>query len=198
MNNVPLSWGKCTIFIKDLGTDNAKWKKLATPVEDSTNLASTQGDKLEAKIEGGENEAVKYKKNTYQLTYNIRKAQGCNQPMANTDGVVKNEYAVLLLPEDASTDGFYIERTSANIQDNFTTAEGAIWQVTHDALSPSTEGTNTVKWGKVTVVDKVENDVPTRTVDFHENDEMLAEGQAKPDGIGPVSFDAPQAFEYND
>lgn len=174
--NIPLSWGKCTLFIKDLGTTGAKWKKLATPVEDSTNLTPAQGDKLEAKIEGGENEAVKYKKNTYQLTYNIRKAQGRKQPMANTDGVVKNEYAVLLQPEDPTTDGFYIERSSANVQDQFTTAEGAIWAITHDALSPSSG--NTVKWGTVTTATSGSGGETIKTVAFAENEDMMAEGQA--------------------
>jgi hypothetical protein len=174
--NVPLSWGKPKIFIKDLGTTGAKWKLLNTPVEDSTNLSSEQGDKLEAKIEGGENEAVKYKKNTYTLAYNIRKAQGRKQPMANTDGVVKNEYAVLLQPEDPNTDGFYIERSSANIQDTFTTADGAIWAVTHDALSPSVG--NTVKWGKVTLATTGTGDTAKPTVKFEENTDMMAEGQA--------------------
>ncbi len=176
--NVPLSWGKCTLFIKSFA-QGSKWKRLVTPVEDSTNLASSQGDKLEAKIEGGENEAVKYKKNTYQLTYNIRKAQGRAQPIPNTDGVVKDEYSVLLMPEDPTTDGFYIERTSANIQDNYTTADGAIWQITHDALSP-TKG-NTVKWGLVTVSTTGSGGSETNTVAFVENEEMLAEGQEASD-----------------
>lgn len=168
--NVPLSWGKPKIFIKKLGDNTAVWKLLATPVEDSTNLSTTQGDKIEAKIEGGSNEAVKYKKNTYQFLYNIRKAQGRNQPMPNNDGVVKSEYSVLMQPEDVNTDGIYIERTSANIQDTFTTAEGAIWAVTHDALEPANG--NTVKWGKVTTA--VANE--TKTVKFEENEDMVADG----------------------
>lgn len=176
--NVPLSWGKCTLFIKP-SANGSKWKRLATPVEDSTNLAPTQGDKLEAKIEGGENEAVKYKKNTYQLTFNQRKAQGRAQPIANTDGVVKDEYSVLLMPEDSTTDGFYIERASANVQDTFTAGEGAIWQITMDALSPS-KG-NTVKWGIVTVTSTGTGDSATQKVSFEENEEMLAEGQSSAD-----------------
>lgn len=182
--NVPLSWGKPKLLIKNLSDDNAKWKLLATPVENSTNLSTTQGDKMEAKIEGGENEAVKYKKNTYQLAYNIRKAQGRNQPAPNKDGVVKAEYAVLLQPEDVDTDGFYIERTAMNIQDNFTTNEGAIWNVTHDALSPSTADTNTVKWGKVTV--------ESGKVSFVENEEMMAEDQD-----AAVTF-SNESYEDND
>ena len=176
--NVPLSWGKCTIFTLS-SASGSQWKRLVTPVEDSTNLATSQGDKLEAKIEGGENEAVKYKKNTYQLTFSIRKAQGRAQPFANTDGVVKDEYSILLMPEDPTTDGFYIERASANVQDTFTTADGAIWQITMDALSP-TKG-NTVKWGLVSVTKTGTGESAANKVGFVENEEMLAEGQATAD-----------------
>lgn len=188
MNNtqlVPLSWGKPNIFILNLTTPGSKWKLLPTPVEDSTNLTPTQGDKMEAKIEGGENEAVKYKKNTYQFLYNIRKAQGRKQPMANSDGVVKAEYAILLQPEDPTTDGLYIERSSGNVQDSFTAADGAIWQVTHDALAPSTG--NTVKWGTVTTA-KDENG--KTTVAFKENEDMLAEGQTEAVKVEAAEYEA--------
>lgn len=185
--NVPLSWGKCTIFLLKAG--DTKWKRLVTPVEDSTNLTPSQGDKLEAKIEGGTNEAVKYKNNTYQLTYNIRKAQGRKQPVANKDGVVTAEYSVMLMPEDPTTDGFYIERTSVNIQDTFTTGEGAIWQITHDALEP-TKG-NTVKWGLVSVTSTGAGESAVNKVGFVENVDMLAEGQTSADKttIAATAFD---------
>lgn len=189
--NVPLSWGKCTLFL--LKSGDTKWKRLVTPVEDSTNLTPTQGDKLEAKIEGGTNEAVKYKSNTYQLAYNIRKAQGRKQPVANKDGVVSAEYSVLMQPEDPTTDGFYIERTSVNVQDTYTTADGAIWQITHDALEP-TKG-NTVKWGTVTTSVTGSGDSAVNKVSFTENVDMLAEGQSVSD---KTVISATEFTEQND
>lgn len=57
-----IGWGKPRIFIKDLDASSPKWEELPTPVEDSTQLTTTKGDKQEAKIEGGENEDVKYGK----------------------------------------------------------------------------------------------------------------------------------------
>ena len=71
-----LGWGKPRILVKDLDATGAAWEELPTPVENSTQLATTKGDKQEAKIEGGENEDVKYGKNTYALTFNIRAAKG--------------------------------------------------------------------------------------------------------------------------
>ena len=63
-----LSWGKCTIKIGKLqssGEAPSSWIDIPTPVENSTKLTPTKGAKKEAKIEGGENEAVKYAANTY-------------------------------------------------------------------------------------------------------------------------------------
>ena len=57
-----LSWGKPTIKIGKLGDGSkapSSWIDIPTPVENSTKLTPTKGTKREAKIEGGENEAVK-------------------------------------------------------------------------------------------------------------------------------------------
>lgn len=48
-----IGWGKPRIFVKDLDTVSPSWEELPTPVEDSTQLTTTKGDKKEAKIEGG-------------------------------------------------------------------------------------------------------------------------------------------------
>lgn len=163
--NEPLQWGKPKLFIKDLGTNGASWKLLPTPVENSTELTPQKGEKMEAPIEGGENEAVKYKRSKYELAYSIRMAKGRKPPVPATDGVVKNEYAVLLQPEDPTTNGFYIERTAVSYEDPFNASEGGMWKVLHDSLAPS-EG-NTVKWGVVTV--------SSGKVSFTEDADMVAE-----------------------
>lgn len=67
-----LSWGKCTIKIGKLqssGEAPSSWIDIPTPVENSTKLTPTKGAKKEAKIEGGENEAVKYAANTYTFEF---------------------------------------------------------------------------------------------------------------------------------
>lgn len=171
--NEALQWGKPKLFIKDLGTSNAKWKLLPTPIQDSTQLTPTKGDKMEAPIEGGENEAVKYKHNKYELAYGIRKAKGRKPPVPATDGVVKNEYAVLLQPEDETTNGFYIERTAVSYEDPFNANDGGVWNVVHDALAPNSG--NTVKWGVVTTATTGEGAQATKTVAFTEDEDMVAD-----------------------
>lgn len=144
-----LSWGKPRIWVKDLDTSGADWVEVPTPAEDTTELVTTAGDKIEAKIEGGENEDVRVKRSTYQLNYTIRKAKNRTAPIASEDGVVVNHYAVMLQPEDASCVALSIDKSTVSVEDTFTAADGAMWVIHHDALKPASG--NQVKWGTITV-----------------------------------------------
>lgn len=144
-----LSWGKPRIFIKDLDTGGAKWQELNTPAQDTTELQPTKGDKLEAPVEGGQNEDVKYKDSLYAIVYNIRKLKGRAVPIPNTNGVASKHYAFVLMPEDNTNIGFYVEDTTVTVDDTFTPADGAVWAIQHDAIAAASG--NTVKWGTVTV-----------------------------------------------
>lgn len=146
-----LGWGKPRIFVKDLDVTSPVWEELPTPVEDSTSLETTKGDKQEAKIEGGENEDVKYGRNTYALNLNIRAAKGRERPISDEDGVVSHNYAVVVQPEDATNQGFAIEKSSVSVEDTFTAADGGVWAYSFDALKPASG--KQVKWGVVTVTE---------------------------------------------
>lgn len=136
-----LSWGKPKIEFGKLGADGAaptKWDKLEyDPVENSTKLTTSKGEKKEAKVEGGENEAVKYSRNTYAFEFEIRAAKGRSKPIEDEDGVVKEEYAVRLTPEDSSVEGILIDRATVSVEDTFDTSEGKKWKYTFDALKPA-------------------------------------------------------------
>ena len=109
-----LSWGKPTIeFAECDGAEALKFKPLGyDPVEGSTKLTPTKGEKKEAKVEGGENEAVKYAKSTYTFEFEIRAAKGRTKPIEDEDGVVADEYAFRLTPENPECEGFLIERSA--------------------------------------------------------------------------------------
>ena len=164
-----LSWGKPRIFIKDLDTNGANWVELNTPVENSTELQPTKGDKIEAPIEGGQVEDVKYKASKYAVVYNIRKLKGRSVPIPHKDGVVEKNYGFMLMPEDGTNIGFYIEKTTVSVDDNFTCEEGAAWNIQHDAIAASSG--NTVKWGTVAVA----TEGSSSTITFTET--QLADGQ---------------------
>ena len=144
-----LGWGKCKVFIKDLDDADASWKELPTPVENSTILETTKGDKQEAKIEGGENEDVRYSKSTYALNLNIRAAKGRKKPIADSDGIISHNYAVAVQPEDPEAVGIMIDKAKPSVADTFSTEEGAIWEYTFDALKPETG--DQCKMGVITV-----------------------------------------------
>ena len=136
-----LSWGKPTIEFGKCDVNGAvptAWTKLAyDPVENSTKLTPTKGEKKEAKVEGGENEAVKYAKNTYVFEFEVRAAKGRSKPIPDADGVVEGEYAVRLTPEDPTVEGILIEKATVSVEETFDTAEGKKWKYTFDVLKPA-------------------------------------------------------------
>lgn len=136
-----LSWGRPTIEFGKCGADGAApttWKTLGfDPVENSTKLTPTKGEKKEAKVEGGANEAVRYARNTYAFEFEIRAAKGRQKPIEDSDGVVEGEYAFRLIPEDAECEGILIERSVVSVEESFDTAEGKKWKYTVDVLKPA-------------------------------------------------------------
>lgn len=146
-----IAWGKPRIFIKNLDEVSGVWKQIPTPVEDSTSLNPTKGDKLEAKIEGGENEDVKYKKSNYEFVYSIREMEGREMPIAHDEGSVVSHYAVALQPENPKARGFIIDKSAVSVEDGFNAADGATWVYSHDVLKPDTG--KKVKWGIISVTE---------------------------------------------
>lgn len=136
-----LSWGKPSIEFGKCGANGAApttWTKLAyDPVENSTKLTPTRGEKKEAKVEGGENEAVKYAKNTFVFEFEVRAAKGRTKPIEDADGVVDGEYAVRLTPEDSTVEGILIDKATVSVEETFDTAEGKKWKYTFDVLKPA-------------------------------------------------------------
>lgn len=185
-----VNWGKPRIFVKDVDDANASWYELNTPVEDSTELTPTKGDKMEAKVEGGENEDVKYKRSTYELAYNIRMLKGRQAPFAIQDGIVDHHFGVLVQPEDAECEGFYFESSTVSVDQSYTAAEGSMWQVHHDAIKAA-KG-DTVKWGKITLTTTGEGAQAATKISFTEgsSQEKIVEGQPVDEGnINAASVD---------
>ena len=144
-----LSWGKPKITVYKItnGTPAAQGTDLPTPIEDSTELQSEKGDKMEAKIEGGENEAVKYKRNTYTMVFNIRRAANRTLPFKIKDGLVADHYKVKLTPEDAASGapGFTLNHGVVSVNETWTAADGGIWEITVDATRPD-ENDEAITW----------------------------------------------------
>lgn len=156
-----LSWGKPVIVVKS-EEEGALYRKLNTPVDDSTNLETTEGDKTEAKIEGGEIEDVRYDKSTYKLSMQIRLKKGDKFPFSNKDGVINGSYAVWVQPEDKEAFGIQMLKTHVSIKTSYTAADGILCDIAFDALSPDAN-TEQCQFG---VVDFTESEGKVTAVQF--------------------------------
>lgn len=154
-----VNWGKPTIVVQDLEATNAGWKKLPTPVQDSTEMQTEEGETVEAPVEGGELEDVYVKRSKYKLVLRIRKTKNRVMPIPASDGVVVHNYKVALQPEDADCYGFQIDKSRVSVKDVYTAKEGAMWEYTFAALKP--ESGDSVKWGIVAI--DASSNVPTLT-----------------------------------
>lgn len=173
-----ISWGKPEIYIAASGTalgNTFAWELLSTPVEDSTNLTGTQGDKTEATIEGGEAEATQFKAATFELAMNVRMALENNEKhrllptemygkkevtisstltsVVDLDNYSASSVAVVLIPADAKAPGFYCPNASVSIMETYTAADGAQWEITLAPNVPSGGG-KAIQFGKYTATKK--------------------------------------------
>lgn len=167
-----LAWGKPQLFIRKVTkAGGGDWITVPTPIEGTTELATTKGDKVEAKIEGGENEAVKYNRSTYACNFNIRSGAEDDgtvrkKPVADDDGVISGNYEFLLAPEDLAAPGFYFAASTLSVEDAFSVAEGASWNYTADALKSGDK--KQIVWGTITLTEGK----PTKLKPIDDSDEI--------------------------
>lgn len=136
-----LSWGKPKIeFVKLVDgaiPSTPTWTEVDTPVENTTKLTPTKGEKKEAKEEGGAVVASKTLKNSYLFEFELFNKKGKEKPIVDADGVVLDEYAWRLTPEDVTAEGFIIEKASVSVEDTYDTDTGTKWKYSIDALKPT-------------------------------------------------------------
>ncbi len=149
-----LSWGKPKIEIGLIPANGAMadittWITIPTPVENSTVLNTTKGDKKEAKLEGGGYEDIKYNKNTYSLEFELYAKKGRSKPVVDDDGVVAGNYALRLQPEDKTVEGIVIPVGALSVEDTWSAEDGGKWKYTLDALEPASG--NQILWQVVTL-----------------------------------------------
>ena len=137
---VNLSWGKPKIALGKRGANGAnptKWDVIDYVVEGTTELTVSKGDKREAKIEGGEVEAVRYTANTYELLFSVRLTTGRTLPFTDADGYVDGQYALVLQPEDPTALGYQFDNVVLSTEDSFSAEDGMILKVTASILKPA-------------------------------------------------------------
>lgn len=137
-----LSWGKCKIqttpSVDGAPGASAEWKDIDTPKEDTTQLTTTQGDKVEATEEGGAVVDTRYKANTAELAFDLFVKKGGTAPFTDTDGAVSGEHAFRVIPEDKDCQGIQIDRGSVNVQIAYTAADGITLHHVVSVMKPKT------------------------------------------------------------
>lgn len=133
-----ISWGIPKISVKNLATGSTAIV-FHTPVEDSTQLSMEKGDKMEATIEGGEAEAVKYKRGKYTLEFQVRLGDSHNKwQIDGIDGVVDGEWSVELEPEDyaSGAPGFKMPKAVCSYEDSYSSGDGIMRTYQFESLKP--------------------------------------------------------------
>lgn len=141
-----ISWGKPQSITATpvTGTGATGGGVLPTPVEGSSELTTEKGDKMEALIEGGEAEAVKYKASKYTFVCQVRFGKDRTMPIEGTDGVVPGEWSLALVPDETGAPGFTIHRCVCSYEDSWTAEDGGIRTYTFESLKPASG--NQITW----------------------------------------------------
>lgn len=155
-----LKWGKPKLQILELNEDGTfpaspVWVDLPSPKQDTTNLTPTKGTKNEATAEGGGIVDARYDANKNEVTFDLFATKGASKPIFDVDGVVAKNYALRIIPEDATQSGYQMDYCSVNVQDVFTPKDGGLWRYTFDVLKPL-DGSHQIKEYYALVVDKNE------------------------------------------
>ena len=135
-----ISWGKCTIKYK--GEEDSQFVALPIPVDGSTSLETTEGERMEAKEEGGGIVDVIVKSPEMSLVFDLylkkpESGETFEVPLDPHDGQVDGEYAFELVPEDAACPGIKIDRARVTTAPQFSSSEGLRMRYTCTALKPT-------------------------------------------------------------
>ena len=138
-----INWGKpkleiCKLVNGEIPADSPEWKVLDTPVDGTTTLEMEEGDKTEALEEGGGVVDTYVKKGKISLSFELYEKKGAEKPIEDNDGIVSDNYAVRLTPEDSSCNGYILKKCAVSFTQSYTAADGGRWKYTFDALTPST------------------------------------------------------------
>lgn len=149
-----IGWGKNRHGVRDITDSGKGWRELPTAAEDTWEVTTEKGDKLEAKLEGGQNQDVKYKENTNTITFDIRVAKGQKKPFDDKNGIIAKEYEYFSQPEDPEVpSGIMVSRARISCEVKATDAEGMTLTYTVEPLEPADKTKKPMQMGKVTITE---------------------------------------------
>lgn len=131
-----LSWGKPTVEFKKTSDASGTWTPFGEIVEDSSALEVTEGELIQATEEGGGVVDARRKRNQYKFLFELFVKKGDERPIADVDGVIADNYAVRLTPEDDECEGFLLDKTNVTVSESWTAANGKRLRYTFDGIKP--------------------------------------------------------------
>ena len=149
-----IGWGKNRHGARDITDSGKGFRELPTAAEDTWEVTTEKGDKLEAKLEGGQNQDVKYKENTNVINFDIRVAKGQKKPFADRNGIIDHEYEYFSQPEDPEVPaGIMVSRARISCEVKATDADGMTLTYTVEPLQPTDKTKAPMQIGKVTITE---------------------------------------------
>jgi len=140
-----LSWGKPLLeiapYVNGVLPATPTWTALAESKENTTKLTTTKGTKKVAKGEGGSIVDIKYLANEYTFETEIFVKRGDDKPIEDSDGVVVDNYAFRLTPEDSTLEGYLMEKAKVHVEEMWSSEEGKLWKYTFDGMKPASGDT---------------------------------------------------------
>ncbi len=139
-----LSWGLGDLeFVKLVAgaiPTNAVWKKVPEVKQGTLQLTNEAGERVEAIDERGDVVDTRTAKSKYKLEFQVYLKKGDERIIDDNDGVIVDNYAIRLTPEDKANAGFQMNCCSVAVEETWTVADGTLLKYTFSGLKPADGG----------------------------------------------------------
>ena len=136
-----LSWGKPKVEVGIVGAGGlppTTWIEFPAIKKDTAKLNTEPGATTEALEEGGAVIDKRVDKSKYSFECEVFVKKGDIKPIEDDDGIVLENYAIRLTPEDPTTEGFIMDKTNVGCVETWSSADGKMWKYRFDGLKPTT------------------------------------------------------------
>lgn len=134
--NYGLKMFEFTISVNGAPAEGVEWKVMPEIRQNTATLNTEDGEKTEYIDERGNVIDTRNLKSKFTLEITLFIKKGDDYPIPHEDGIVKNNYAIRLTPEDPSNNGILMENCSVAVSETWTSADGGSLKYTFTGLKP--------------------------------------------------------------
>lgn len=136
-----LTWGGPFVeFVKSVNgapAQDAVWKAFPDIKQGTAQLTTEAGERVEALNEFGEVVDTRTAKSKYTFECQIFVKTGDKKPIEDEDGVILDNYALRLTPEDKRNTGFRLDNCAVACEETWSSADGTLLKYTFTGLKPA-------------------------------------------------------------